>query len=224
MYALFSKRRCDKLLSIGKDANIKFIGFISGKAIDSFIIGVLAFIVMSIMKMPYTVLVSCIIGVTNMIPFFGPIIGAVPSAFLILLYNPAKVIPFIIFVVILQQLDGNVIGPKILGNSIGLPTFWIIFAIFIGGGLFGFVGMLIGVPAFAVIYTLFGNAVNEKLQKKNMSTNTNDYRSPADAEFELLDYNKNQPAEKKDGMINKITVILKKKTDKDSKNDKKTDS
>lgn len=84
--------------------------------------------------------------------------------------------------------------------------------------------MLIGVPAFAVIYTLFGNAVNEKLQKKNMSTNTNDYRSPADAEFELLDYNKNQPAEKKDGMINKITVILKKKTDKDSKNDKKTDS
>lgn len=224
MYALFSKKRCDRLLSIGKDANNKFIGFISGKAIDSFIIGVLAFIVMSIMKMPYTVLVSCIIGVTNMIPFFGPIIGAVPSAFLILLYNPAKVIPFVIFVVILQQLDGNVIGPKILGNSIGLPTFWIIFAIFIGGGLFGFVGMLIGVPAFAVIYSLFGNAVNEKLQKKNMSTNTDDYRSPVDAEFELLEYNKNPDAEKKDGMLSKITVMLRKKTDKDNSNDKKSNS
>lgn len=177
LYSVFSKKRCDKLLHLGNYANVKFMGFLSGKAIDSFIIGVLAFIVMTIMNMPYIVLISCIIGITNMIPFFGPIIGAVPSAFLILLYNPSKVIPFIIFVVILQQLDGNVIGPKILGNSIGLPTFWIIFAIFIGGGMFGFAGMLIGVPAFAVIYTLFKDSVDERLRKKNMSTDIEDYRA-----------------------------------------------
>ncbi len=183
MYAMISKKRCDKLLVIGKDANDKFIGFLSGKIIDSTIIGILAFISLTIMKMPYTVLVSFIIGVTNIIPFFGPIFGAIPGAILVLIANPRQVIPFIIFVVILQQIDGNIIGPKILGNSIGLPTFWIIFSIFIGGGLFGFVGMVVGVPAFAVIYTLFKNSVNEKLEKKNMSTNADDYKS-TEPEFE----------------------------------------
>lgn len=220
MYALFSKKRCDKLLNIGRDANDKFIGFISGKAIDSFIIGMLAFVVLTIMKMPYTVLVSCIIGITNMIPFFGPIIGAVPSAFLILLYNPAKVIPFIIFIIILQQIDGNIIGPKILGNSIGLPTFWIIFAIFIGGGLFGFIGMLIGVPAFAVIYTLFKTAVDEKLVQKNLSTDIDEYRSPVTE----------QPPEPSETKTNKtkINVLdklshLKKKSSEPDKTDEKSD-
>lgn len=203
LYATFSKKRCDRLLNIGRDANNKFMGFLSGKAIDSFIIGMLAFIVMTIMDMPYTVLISCIIGITNMIPFFGPIIGAVPSAFLILLYNPAKVIPFIIFIIILQQVDGNIIGPKILGNSIGLPTFWIIFAIFIGGGLFGFAGMLIGVPAFAVIYTLFKDSVDEKLIRKNMSTDIEDYRSP-EPEPEII----TESEEKKQSEMVKTAVSL----------------
>jgi predicted PurR-regulated permease PerM len=209
LYATFSKKRCDKLLNIGRDANNKFMGFLSGKAIDSFIIGMLAFIVMTIMDMPYTVLISCIIGITNMIPFFGPIIGAVPSAFLILLYNPSKVIPFIIFIIILQQVDGNIIGPKILGNSIGLHTFWIIFAIFIGGGLFGFAGMLIGVPAFAVIYTLFKDSIDEKLIRKNMSTDIEDYRSP---EPEIISHDNEE--KKQSEMVKTATSLVKKGKDK----------
>lgn len=208
LYAFFSKKRCEKLLNIGKEANEKFTGFLSGKAIDSFIIAMLAFTTLTIMEMPYTVLISCIIGITNMIPFFGPIIGAVPCGILVLLYNPAKVIPFIIFVVVLQQIDGNIIGPKILGNSIGLPTFWIIFAIFIGGGLFGFIGMLIGVPVFAIIYTLFKNSVDEKLKLKNLSTDIEDYYSP---EPIITPEKAEKPAKHKENIYMNIITAVKDK-------------
>ena len=140
------------LLHLTKKSNEIFGGFIIGKIIDSAIIGVLCFIGLSLIKMPYTLLVSVIVGVTNVIPFFGPYIGAIPSAFLILLSDPKKGLYFIIFILVLQQIDGNVIGPKILGNSTGLSPFWVVFSILIGGGMFGFVGMIMGVPTFAVIY------------------------------------------------------------------------
>ena len=150
-------------------------GFISGKLIDSTIIGVLTFICMSIMKMDFVALISVVVGVTNIIPFFGPFIGAIPSAFLLLFAAPRQVIPFVIFIFILQQFDGNILGPKILGDSTGLSPFWVMFAIFVGGGLFGFAGMILGVPIFAVIYSLVRDFVNFLLERKGLSTKTADY-------------------------------------------------
>ena len=116
-------------------------------------------------NMPYTMLVSVIVGVTNVIPFFGPYIGAIPSALLILLADPIKGIYFLIFILLLQQLDGNFIGPKILGNSTGLSSFWVIFSILLGGGLFGFLGMLLGVPTFAVIYYIIQLVIDGRLHR-----------------------------------------------------------
>lgn len=152
-----------------------FGGFINGKLLDSFIIGVLCFIVVSIMGLQNTMLISVIIGVTNIIPFFGPFIGAVPCALLIFIDSPRKCIYFIIFIIILQQIDGNIIGPKILGDSTGLSGFWVLFAIMLFSGLFGFVGMIIGVPVFAVIYNFISSALNISLRKKGLSESTKDY-------------------------------------------------
>ena len=121
-------------------------------------------------------LISVIIGVTNVIPFFGPFFGAIPSAFLILLVSPLKCLYFLIFVLVLQQFDGNILGPKILGDSTGLPSFWVLFSILLFGGLFGFVGMIIAVPAFAVIYRLVSNYICRRLKRKNLSPRTDDYR------------------------------------------------
>lgn len=153
-----------------------FGGFITGKLLDSLIIGIICFGCLNLMKMPYVLLVSVIIGVTNVIPFFGPFIGAVPSAFLILLVSPMKCLYFLIFILLLQQFDGNILGPKILGQSTGLPSFWVLFSILLFGGLFGFVGMIIAVPTFAVGYSMLSGLVNQALKKKNLSSNTNDYR------------------------------------------------
>ena len=175
MLALFKKKTCENLFSLYHKSNGMFIGFISGKIIDSFIIGVLCFIGMSIFNMPYIVLISVIIGVTNIIPFFGPFIGAIPSAFLILLVEPKMILPFGIFIIVLQQFDGNILGPRILGNSTGLPAFWVLFAIFLGGGLFGFVGMLLSVPTFAVLYGLFRTYIESKLEKNNLPKETSAY-------------------------------------------------
>ena len=127
--------------------------------------------------MPYVLLVSGIIGVPNVIPFFGPFIGAVPSAFLILLVSPMKCLYFLIFILVLQQFDGNILGPKILGDSTGLPSFWVLFSILQFGGLFGFVGMIIAVPLFAVIYRLTATYVSSALRKKDLSARTEDYLS-----------------------------------------------
>lgn len=168
IYAFFKKRTADNILRIVSQADRTFIGFIYGKALDSTIIGILCFIAMRILDMPFPVLISVIVGVTNMIPFFGPFIGAIPSAVLVFFAAPEKTIIFIIFIFILQQFDGNILGPKILGDSTGLPAFWVMFAIFIGGGLFGFVGMLVGVPVFAVIYDLSKEFINATLLKKNL--------------------------------------------------------
>lgn len=152
-----------------------FGGFIIGKLLDSLIIGILCFLCLSVMNMPYVMLVSVIVGVTNVIPFFGPFIGAIPSAFFILLVSPMKCLYFIIFIFLLQQFDGNILGPKILGNSTGISSFWVLFSILLFGGLFGFVGMIIGVPTFAVLYNLAKEGIEYFLRKKELSCNTQDY-------------------------------------------------
>ena len=175
IYAIFPAQRANLLLHVTQKSNSIFGGFIIGKIIDSAIIGVLCFLGTSLLKMPYALLVSVIVGVTNVIPYFGPFIGAIPSAILILLVDPMKGLYFAIFILALQQLDGNYIGPKILGGSTGLSSFWVIFAIMIGGGLFGFVGMLLGVPAFALILYLLKLWLNYRLEKKNLPTASDSY-------------------------------------------------
>lgn len=172
---LFNAKNSGRILRLTSNANDKFINFLVGKSIDSLIIGIIAFIYLNLRNMPYASLVSIIIGVTNMIPFFGPFFGAIPSAVLILLSNPERTIEFVIFVIILQQLDGNIIGPKILGNQLGVSAFWILVSILIGGGMFGFIGMILAVPFFAVIYPLFVDYVNEKLRSRNMPVETSSY-------------------------------------------------
>ena len=159
LYSLVKRRWADLFLEEICYADKMFGGFINGKILDSAIIGVLCYIGCLIFKFPSALLVSVIIGVTNVIPFFGPFIGAVPATLLILIQNPIKALWFVLFVLVLQQLDGNVIGPKILGNTTGLSSFWVLFAILLFGGLWGFVGMIVGVPLFAVIYDVIKKLV-----------------------------------------------------------------
>lgn len=194
LYAGMQVERANMVLHITRKSNEIFGGFIIGKIIDSAIIGVLCFIGITILDMPYILLVSVIVGVTNVIPFFGPYIGAIPSTILIALADPLKGLYFLIFIIALQQLDGNVIGPKILGNSTGLSAFWVVFSILLGGGLFGFIGMIIGVPTFAVIYYIVKMVVEEKLKKKKLPLDTEHYGDveylEEDGEFTYLEETK----------------------------------
>ena len=194
MFAFFPRRVAQATLNLTHDSNAIFCGFISGKILDSAIIGVLCFIGCSVLQMPYTVLVSFIVGVTNVIPYFGPFIGAIPSIFIIMIADPLKSLVFAVFVLILQQLDGNIIGPKILGDSTGLSAFWVIFAVTFFGGLFGFVGMLIGVPTFAVIYALVRNFAEFKLGKKGLKTQTPDFASQENPIFQKVRYHHSEQA------------------------------
>ena len=168
LFSLFSIETAERIRSATAFIDRTFMGFFTGKLLDSAIIGLLCYIVCLILKMPYTLLVSVIIGVTNIIPSFGPLIGAIPSAFIILLVDPLKCLAFVVFIVILQQIDGNIIGPKILGSSVGVNGFWILFSIIVGGGLFGFPGMILGVPVFVVIYTALGTLINRRLRSNDL--------------------------------------------------------
>lgn len=174
-FAMFKRSNANSIIEGARFINKTFIGFISGKIVDSIIIGCLCFIETSIIGTPYALLVSVIVGVTNIIPFFGPYIGAIPSTLLILLIDPIQALYFVIFVLILQQLDGNVIGPKILGDSTGLSGFWVIFSITLFGGLFGVLGMIIGVPICAILYAGVRLLFNRSLKKKSMPSETKDY-------------------------------------------------
>jgi len=174
--ANFKERTVEEIFSGASYTNKTFGGFISGKIIDSVIIGIICFLVMSVFGWEYSLLISCIVGITNIIPFFGPFIGAIPSTLLLILVNPMHALYFVIFVLILQQFDGNILGPKILGDSTGLESFWVLFAVLVGGGLFGFIGMVIGIPIFAVIYYYAGRTLNRKLERKGFSTDLKDYR------------------------------------------------
>ena len=175
IYALFSTKIANNLIKDFRFISDTFIGFISGKIVDSIIIGIICFIGTSFLNIPYALLVSVIVGITNIIPFFGPYLGAIPSAILILMIDPIKCITFIIFILILQQVDGNIIGPKILGQSTGLSGFWVISSITIFGGLFGVLGMVIGVPFFAVVYAMTRRIIERMLRKRNLPISTSDY-------------------------------------------------
>lgn len=176
MLALFKKKSCNRIFNFSSKCNYIFSGFLTGKVLDSLIIGLICIPFLFILKMPYAPLLAVIIGVTNIIPFFGPFIGAIPTSLLVLIIDPKKVIPFLIFVILLQQFDGNILGPKILGDSTGLPPIWVMISLFIGGGLFGFVGMILAVPTFAVIYDLFKESVEKKLKAKKLPTSTSYYK------------------------------------------------
>lgn len=175
IYALFSEENATEHISNIRFINKTFGGYISGKLVDSLIIGLLCFIGMTIFQLPYATLISVIIGVTNIIPFFGPYIGAIPSTLLILMVNPKQALYFIIFILILQQFDGNFLGPKIIGDKTGLSSFWVIFSITVLGGFFGIMGMAIGVPIFAVIYVFIRKKIYQSLDKKGLSKDTEKY-------------------------------------------------
>ena len=168
LFAIFSKEKAKSIIEELQYVHKMFGGFILGKIIDSVIIGILTFFVLSIMKMPYTLLVSVIIGVTNVVPFFGPFVGAIPCIILIMLSSPLQALYFAIAILAIQQLDGNIIGPKILGDSTGLSSFWVLFSIILFGGLFGFVGMIIAVPLWAVILNSIRRYANKRLEKKQI--------------------------------------------------------
>ncbi len=175
VYAVMTPKRANLTLHILRKSNSIFGGFIIGKLIDSAIMGVLCFIGVSLLNMPYALLVSVFVGVTNIIPYFGPFIGAIPTAILIMIVDPMKGLYFIIFILLLQQLDGNIIGPKILGDSTGLSAFWVLFSILLFGGLFGVVGMIVGVPTFAVFYYVVKLFITQKLEAKNLPVETEHY-------------------------------------------------
>lgn len=183
--ATMSRKRVEEILDFANFCNKTFGGFINGKLIDSLIIGILCFILMNIFNLPYAVLVSTIVGVTNVIPFFGPFIGAVPSAIIICFASPVQAVYFLILILGLQQFDGNILGPKILGGTTGLASFWVLFAILVGGGLFGFIGMVLGVPVFAVVFYYLNLYLRKRLTKKNLPVNTEDYE-----EFNKYDINR----------------------------------
>lgn len=175
VYALFHEDSANGIISDFRYANKTFGSFISGKIIDSIIIGILCFIFMRILELPYDILVSVIVGVTNVIPFFGPFLGGIPSALLILMVDPVSGLKFIVLILLLQQFDGNILGPKILGDSTGLSSFWVIFSITIFGAYFGIIGMAVGVPIFALIYAWLKRKLNTMLKKKGLATNTAEY-------------------------------------------------
>ena len=179
LYSAFSVEMAKKILEGLEFTDRTFMGFINGKLLDSAIIGLICYIVCSILRMPYSLLVSVIVGVTNIIPFFGPFIGAVPSSIIILLVNPVKCLIFIAFIILLQQLDGNIIGPKILGSSVGINGFWVMFSIILGAGLFGFWGMLLGVPVFVIIYAAITGSVTRKLKRSDLPWEAADYMDMA---------------------------------------------
>lgn len=163
------------IFDLAANTNNALLNFIYGKVIDSFIIGIICAIGMLIFNMPYVMIISIIIGITNIVPIFGPFIGAVPSALLILIAAPNKVIWFVLFVIVLQQLDGNIIGPKILGSKIGISTFWMLLSLIVFGSMFGIIGLIVGVPLFAVAYGLISGYINSKLKEKNMPTDNSYY-------------------------------------------------
>ena len=175
VYSIFPLRWAEGIVEETRRAYHILSGFINGKLLDSLIIGLIALVCCNLFSFPYPALVATIIGVTNIIPFFGPFIGAIPCAMLIFLVSPKQCLYFIIFIFILQQFDGNILGPKILGDSTGLASFWVLFSILLFGGLFGFAGMVLGVPVFAMIYSAVSRLAARSLKKRGLPTATEEY-------------------------------------------------
>lgn len=230
VYGLLKKHNADMVIYYLRVSNNMFSGFISGKIVDSAIIGLICFVAMTVLNLPYTMLVSVIAGVTNIIPVFGPYIGAVPSALLILLVDPKQAVYFLVLIIIIQQLDGNIIGPAILGESTGLSAFWVLFSILLFGGFWGIMGMLIGCPLFAVIYRIIKDFISMKLRKKELSDNTQEYMDLKSIEIsatgaEYVKYTSeelNSKKKKSDNKLKKAVINIKKPGNKnDNSNSKK---
>lgn len=230
IYSCFNTDTANVFISNVRFIHRTFIGFIGGKIVDSIIIGILCYFGTTLIHTPYPVLVSVIVGVTNVIPFFGPYMGAIPSAILILMVDPLQCFYFIIFIFLLQQFDGNILGPKILGDSTGLNSFWVIFAITLFGGLLGVLGMVIGVPVFAVIYAGVKAMVHRRLEEKSLPTATDDYIRVRSIEeggvfvtYEPRSRKRKKTAEPDTATANQVGfgdswLLLKKKTHKNEQN------
>ena len=172
-HAFLPEKAAENTLRICHYANVNFTGFFVGKIIDSAIIGVITFVAMTILRLDFALLISVFIGITNIIPVFGPFIGAIPSIFILLLVDPIQAVIFCVLILVIQQLDGNFIGPKILGSSIGISALWILFSIVVGGDLFGLVGMVVGVPVFATLYGLAQEFVHYTLDRRGLDSEGN---------------------------------------------------
>lgn len=194
IYVLFNPKRANRIVDTARHGHEIFGGFLSGKIIDSLIVGIICFIFCICASIPYPLLVSTIVGITNIVPFFGPFIGGIPTTFIILMVDPIKGVIYGIFIIILQQIDGNIIGAKILGNTTGVSEFWVTFSLLLFGGMFGFVGMMIGVPLFSVIYYLITVMLNDRAEKRGLATDKKVYYSldrvdERTGEFIMLDEN-----------------------------------
>lgn len=201
VYAVFDRKAGNELISNFRFIHSTFIGFLGGKIVDSIIIGIICFVCTSIIGTPYSILVSVIIGVTNVVPFFGPWIGGIPSALLVLMVDPKQALYFGILIIVIQQFDGNILGPKILGDSTGLSGFWVIFSITIFGGLFGVLGMVVGVPIFAVFYAGVKSLVNRALHKKSLPTDLGPYMTVGQIEESMAFTEYVPPAKKRSSNI-----------------------
>ncbi|MBE6129690.1 MAG: AI-2E family transporter [Erysipelotrichaceae bacterium] len=168
IYGIFEQGTAENLVHVMKLTAGTFNSFIFGKFVDSLIIGVICYICVTLMQMPYAPLIAFVVGITNMIPVFGPFIGAVPSTLILLIIDPFQALEFLVFILVLQQIDGNIIGPHILSDAVGLPTLWVMFAIIVGGAMFGVVGMFVGIPIFSVIYTLTEDWIHRRLREKKI--------------------------------------------------------
>ena len=184
IYAFAPHKKATRVLEVCGHANWVFSGFIVGKLLDSFIIGIICFAGTTILQLPFALLISVIIGITNIIPFFGPFIGAIPCIMILLMADPLGALWFGIFIILLQQFDGNILGPKILGDSTGLSPIWVLVSIIVGGGLFGFAGMILGVPAFAVFYALSREFITFKLDEKGINSKGETLKNSVEVESE----------------------------------------
>ncbi len=174
-YGLLPVNKADTVVELAQRGDRIFGMFLSGKMLDSLIIGILTFVILFIVKMPYAPLVAFIVGLTNIIPFFGPFIGAIPSFFIIAFESFPMALWFVVIIIVIQQIDGNIIGPKILGDSLGISAFWILFSLLVAGKLFGFVGLVIGVPLFVFVYSIIKDIVEKRLKDKGLPENTESY-------------------------------------------------
>lgn len=178
LFSFLKKERADSIIELMRTTHKTVGSFITGVLLDSLLVGLITFIFMSIFRMNYAVLIAVIVGITNMIPFFGPFIGAIPSLLILLMVQPYHALIFIIYIIVMQQIDGNIINPRIIGHTIGISPFWVIFAIIIMSGIFGAAGIFVGVPLFSVLYTLFSRFISGRLKKRSLPSLTEDYYAP----------------------------------------------
>ena len=219
-YALFDRKAGNEIISNFRFIHSTFIGFIGGKIVDSIIIGIICFVCTSIIGTPYAILVSVIIGVTNIIPFFGPWIGGIPSALLVLMVAPVQALYFALLILVIQQFAGNILGPKILGDSTGLSGFWVIFAITIFSGLFGVLGMVVGVPIFAVIYAGVKSVVDRLLRKKDLPTEIQPYMTVGQIDESKVFTEYIPPVKEKKNAKFMFSKVMKSETNKESADNK----